>query len=412
MRSITYTLLVGMLACTCISQAEMRDWKDKQGRKIQAELVSCDGTTVSLKLRSGKTVPLPITKLCDEDQSFLNEQSSDIDSDNGDTGAGQLTPPNFAQPWPESIKTDENFEVKTIKEGPDQFIYESPHFKYISDAKLGLQLIRAMGRMFEATYDINKSLPIANKPTRDPQVKFPIFLFEKKSDYIAAGGPPDAAGVQITKGNDPTEPYGHVLVPFESLGVQKVGSGYRMDRAKDFHTLIHEVTHQLMGREVKQASWFTEGTAEYVGMTPYSNGRFALSNNRSSIVASVTAYGKGKENKGRALGKDINLPYSLEEFMNMDYASFTGNDGNTNYGIAPLLIYYFYHGDGTGDAAQIKAYIKALQKGTPEVEAQQLLLNKRTWAQLDDAISKFWRRAGITLKFAKKQVSQNENSAK
>ncbi|XBD75306.1 hypothetical protein ABFY27_04965 [Akkermansia massiliensis] len=78
-----------------------------------------------------------------------------------------------------------------------------------------------------------------------------------------------------------------------------MGSTYIIDRDKDSSTLIHELTHQLMSPEAKQASWFCEGSAEYMGMTPYSGGRFNFGANRSHIVSRVTEY--GKKNTGAAL---------------------------------------------------------------------------------------------------------------
>ncbi len=43
-----------------------------------------------------------------------------------------------------------------------------------------------------------------------------------------------------------------------------MGSTYVIDRDKDASTLIHELTHQLMSSQAKQASWFCEGSAEYM----------------------------------------------------------------------------------------------------------------------------------------------------
>lgn len=394
-------LLIVSLVLSGLASAEPRDWKDRQGRKVTAEFVSYDGTKVTLKLPSGKTTALPVSKLSDEDKQFLDGMKEQTP---GETSAGEgvIDPENFDAPWPGDVKTVEDFQVQVIKEGPDEFIYESPHFRFICTARLGVQLIKNVGRLFEATYDANKALPIANKPTRIEGIKFPIYLYEKKEDYIAAGGPPDSAGVQMSSSN-PNEPFGKILVPAESVGIKLVGKNFRTDREGDVKTLVHEITHQLMGREVKQASWFIEGTAEYVGMTPYSPGRFNFKGTREGIKAGVTAYGKEKK-RGRALGKEINIPYTLEEYMNMPYSEFTGFNANMNYGIAPLIIYYFYHGDGEGDGAKIKKYIKDLQSGTPEKDAQKILLDNRSWKELETSICKFWRSKGITLEF-KKPVS-------
>lgn len=394
-----------ILACalSSVGSAETRDWTDRQGRKVSAEFVSFDGKKVTIKLASGKTTSIPAPKLSDEDQQFLKEQSSSSESSestssqvSNSSGSETLSSSNFDAPWPKDIKTVEDFKVEAVKDGPDEFIYESPHFQFHCTAKLGVQLIRNIGRIFEATFDVNHALPIANTPTRKEGVKFPIYLFEKKEDYIAAGGPPKSAGVFIGSGVGT----GKILVPAESVGIKLVNKSFRVDREGDIKTLIHEITHQLMGNEVKQASWFIEGTAEYVALTPFRTGRFLFGGTRGNIEAYVTGY--GKDNKGgRALGKEIQVPITLKEYMNLPYSEFTGTNSSMNYGLAPLLIYYFYHVDGKGDGARIKKYIQALQSGTPENKAQEILLDNRPLAELEKAISKYWRSAGVNIEFKK-----------
>ena len=176
-----------------------------------------------------------------------------------------------------------------------------------------------------------------------------------------------------------------------------MGSTYVIDRDKDASTLIHELTHQLMSSQAKQASWFCEGSAEYMGMTPYAGGRFNFGANRSHIVSRVTEYGK-KNTGGRALGDDFEAP-GLEAYMNMPYSQFTGENANLNYGLAALMAYYFYHMDGKGDARRIKNYMKAIQSGPSEKEAQKLLLDGRSYEELAKEIEQKWRKAGVKIRF-------------
>lgn len=86
-----------------------------------------------------------------------------------------------------------------------------------------------------------------------------------------------------------------------------MGSTYVIDRDKDASTLIHELTHQLMSSQAKQASWFCEGSAEYMSMTPYAGGRFNFGANRSHIVSRVTEYGKKIRGDG-PLGMTLRHP--------------------------------------------------------------------------------------------------------
>lgn len=54
--------------------------------------------------------------------------------------------------------------METIKEEPGEYIYETPHFRFICDAKLGTGMIKRLGLLFEATHLANKTLPIGNSP--------------------------------------------------------------------------------------------------------------------------------------------------------------------------------------------------------------------------------------------------------
>ena len=62
------------------------------------------------------------------------------------------TADNYHLPWPRSVKCPDNFKVETIKEEPGEYIYETPHFRFICDAKLGTGMIKRLGLLFEATH--------------------------------------------------------------------------------------------------------------------------------------------------------------------------------------------------------------------------------------------------------------------
>lgn len=370
-----------------LSPAEGRTWTNTQGKTLEAEFVKLDGQKAVLPRAGGQTVTIPLNQLSKADQDFIAGQG---------TAAAPANPAdNYKQPWPRTVKCPDNFKVETIKEEKGEYIYETPHFRFICDAKLGAGMIKRLGLLFEATHLANKTLPIGNIPPHDDSAKFPAYLYEKFSTYQENGGLEGTAGIFL--GTTRPGDRGRILVPFQSLGVKSMGSTYIIDRDKDATTLIHELTHQLMSPQAKQASWFCEGSAEYVAMTPYAGGRFNFGSNRSHIVSRVTEYGK-KNTGGRALGDDFEAP-GLEAFMNMPYTQFTNENANLHYGLAALMAYYFYHMDGKGDAQRIKNYMKAIQSGTSEKEAQKLLLDGRTYEELAKEIEQKWRKAGVKIRF-------------
>jgi small nuclear ribonucleoprotein (snRNP)-like protein len=385
------------LACalTWNVQAEMRNWTSRSGETVQAELVDIDEQqNLILKTSSGQHVAINVNDVSKSDQEWIIAQ---VKEPTATQEVESNQPTNFDKPWPQDAKADTDVEVTTVQEGPDLFIYETPHFRYTCDAKIGPSIIRKLSIVFETAYAANKALPLNNAPTVDPNYKFEAYLFDKIEDYYQAGGKPGTAGIQIWRTG--MGKYGRVLCPFASLGVKKSGKTYVSDsKVKDMSVLIHEITHLLMSNAVKKEGWFTEGSAEYVGLSPFNAGRINFRGNKKSIIQSVTAYGAKGKKGGRALGKDINVG-SLEKFMDMSYEEFTGSNAMKNYGVAPLLVYYFYTADGKGDAAQIKKYVKALQSGATTDEAKKQLLGDRSWSDLEKSISAFWKRSGINLSF-------------
>jgi hypothetical protein len=253
-------------------------------------------------------------------------------------------------------------------------------------------VVRGFALMFEATHLFCRSLPLALDGGKKTDGKLEIRLFEQYDDYIAAGGMQGSAGVFIGG-------RALVLVPLDSLGVRKVGSGYMLDRDKSSKTLPHELTHQLTPRLYfarGSMGWFTEGIAEYVAVTPYRSGAFSVRGNHKDIIDYTTAYGS-KNTGGRALGENIQID-DLKKFMLQDYGEFLQYP-QINYGCSLLITYYFLQMDGDGDAKRIKSFLKALRDGKTGEDAIAVLLDGRSYEQLGEEINKAWERRGISLTF-------------
>jgi hypothetical protein len=278
-----------------------------------------------------------------------------------------------------------------------EFIYQSRNYEYKCDVRLNKSVVKPFSEMFEATYDYCRTVPLAlngSAKGRKDGKKLPILLFETKDSYIQAGGPPSSAGVFMTMNNT-------VMVPLESLGVKKVGSGYMVDRSKSNRTLSHELTHQLTPHayyEEGAMGWFTEGIAEYISTTPYQNGTYRVRGNLDDIKAYVTGF--GKEGKGgRNISETINLQ-SLKSYMLQSYSSFT-SDSSFNYGFGQLMTYYFIHMDGNGDRKRLVAFLKALHEGKTGEEALAFLLDSLTFEELEKEIAAKWKKERITINFGK-----------
>ena len=385
---------------------EARSWTDNQDRKIEATLVRGDAQTVVLQLADGREVPFPLAKLSLADRDYVEKSRALLPSmkalakpavtPNKPTPETKDDGVNFDAPWPERIKFSEDPEVKTVEEDAEKkrFIYESANYRYVCDVRLAQSVVKGFAVMFEATHLYCRSLPLGIAGGEKTDGKHLILLFEEFSDYVKAGGPPESAGVFIGG-------RGVVMVPLTSLGVRPVGSGYMLDRDKSNKTLPHELTHQLTPQPYFRKGamgWFSEGVAEYIAVTPYRAGSYNVRGNLKDIVDYATGYGS-KDMGGRALGTKITLP-ALKEFMLQDYSKFLENP-QTNYGCGLLVTTYFFYLDGEGDAKRIKAFLKSLHDGKKGEAPLDLLLDGRSFEQLEADIVKGWSRKGVDFTFGK-----------
>ncbi len=380
------------LLLTLASGAEPRTWTDTQGRKIEATLLRIDGKTVILKLKDGREVPYPLTKLSDADRKNVEESHEKLEAQPpAEVVSNEL---NFDAVWPDLVKFTEDPEIVTVVEDADkkQFLYESANYRYVCDVRLSKSVVKGFAVMFEATHLYCRTLPLAINGGVKTDGKYKILLFETTEGYEKAGGPAGSAGVFIGSKNA-------VLVPLDSLGVKPVGSSYMLDRDKSSKTIPHELTHQLSPDcyfAEGAMGWFSEGLAEYVAITPYRSGAFSVRGNQRPIMEYVTGYG-AKNMGGRALGTKINLP-DMKTFMLQDYASFQ-EQPQLGYGCGLLMTTYFLHMDGEGDGKRMKAFLKALHAGTEGEDALKVLLDGRTFEKLQEEFAKAWSRKGVDFTF-------------
>jgi hypothetical protein len=251
-----------------------RPWKDAKGRTIEAELVSFDGTTATLKVVSGNVVLVPANSLCAEDQAFLKSQ-------------GKASPKNpviavESRKWPDTVEVPSAEIDKLLLVSGDaaarKFVYRSTSFEFTSQAKLLPSLMKEVARTFEATKRLVTALPwgIDCHPP-DGMERYLAALYESRADYVAAGGPENSGGVYMTK--DKT-----FRIPFQSLGIKKLGQSYTRDDNYSNDTLVHEITHQMMHDYLLYLpKWVIEGSAEFTEMMPYKSGTFRVGSHAKGV---------------------------------------------------------------------------------------------------------------------------------
>ena len=122
-----YLVTGALCSLSFLPLAQGRTWTSVQGKSLEAEFVRLDGQKAVLKRSGGQTVSIPLAQLSREDRDFIAAR--------GKGGAASSNPAdNYHLPWPRTVKCQDNFKVETIKEEQGEYIYETPHFRFICDA--------------------------------------------------------------------------------------------------------------------------------------------------------------------------------------------------------------------------------------------------------------------------------------
>jgi len=424
-----WKLVPGVFAAACatllsssphVVAGELRAWKSTDGRLVEAEFLGLADGQVKIKSADGREFTVPLERFSAEDQEYARkaaEVPANVVAGGAMDGSGEGetvdlnsgAAPQAEKTWPRGMAIADKPVVEVVIEDAEakRFVYRSPHYEFECDSKLGANVVREFGRLFEATYLLNCKLPLDWKPQPEPLRKhFLAKLFTNRQDYYSAGGSEGSAGI-YSSGKKA------LMVPLSSLGVKMVGSRVSLDKADSGAngTLIHEITHQMMNNWLgRLPTWFIEGSADYTELLDYNaSGRF-----------SWTGIRKNLQNMARVKNRFEPLPFNmldLQELMEISSSDWSaaltkkvkapkvsggwGKQSSQNYGSACLLTYYFYHLDGEGDGANVIAWVRAVEKaegGKDKIELiREHLLRGRSYAQLAEEVQKGLKRAGVDI---------------
>ncbi len=265
-----------------LAQAEPRNWTNTQGKQIQAEFGGIKDGQVTLILANGQSAIVALTGLSAEDQAWVRLNASKaILSVVDPADASRVS-------WdkrrmPTEVKEPMLYmNIKVVKEGPGQCIYESGHFQFKTSAKLGPILMKDVCRAFESTYELVRLMPwgIVPRP-EEGRKKFQAELYALRDQYLATGAPTWSAGVYVRKDKV-------FRMPFKELGISDTvganGAYYRKGAVNN-DTITHEITHQMMHEYLPYMPvWLIEGMAEYTSNLPYKGGVFSVGGDGAAFV--------------------------------------------------------------------------------------------------------------------------------
>ena len=326
-----------------------RKWSITGGASFQASVASFDGTNAVFRMPNGSRAQAPAAKLSAEDQLFLTEWQKKQPI--------KVVLPDVVGVDSAQVKA----EVVSEDAVAEKFVYRTAHFEFESQGKFAQTLLREVARDFEATYELVKALPWNVTPRPPSGEFFRARLLKDKAAYFAAGGLTGSGGVYKSREE-------LFLVPFESVGVKVVGKSYAKDEKFESHTMVHELTHQMMHFYLDfLPQWVVEGAAEYTGILPLKTGRFRVSAAKSGLKDYVEFL------KKRTVD-GVPEPYPLDQLFtitNEQWNSVLGQDSKAShrlYFTSYLLVYYFMRLDGKGDGQLFARYFREVSTAEKDVE--------------------------------------------
>ena len=363
--SFRLAALLALLTCSSVAAEEAgqaREWTSADGKKITGLMLGTEGDAVAIKLATGKTSKIPLSRLSEADREFVTKK-------------GWALPKPWKQ-WPTDIKINlDEVEVESLP-ADGKFIYRTQHFEIVSAAELAPAVVKDIGRIFEGTYRLLEASPwgILARPKDN---HFRAELYRTREAYIQAGAPATSAGVYMTQRKV-------FMVPFESLGLKETPKGWQRTSDYTTKTLIHELTHMLMDDALQtMPMWLIEGAAEYMELMPMRIGAFSPKGHSGALRE------HNKQEPAFPLGATFSMTQSAwqngGEEPEPDPAPGPGGVTRRTGGMALrgqpnenipklyhaglLLTYYFVHLDGDGDAARLQRFIAASVKNADRMQA-------------------------------------------
>jgi hypothetical protein len=238
------------LAALCAAAAEPpRTWSPRTGAPFEASLLAADGLRATIDVPGRGKAVVVLADLSLQDASFVREWR-------GESRLRPLIDPERLAPWPAQAVA-ESTEVRFAGEDAGTFVFESAHFRMISEVKLPLSTVRELATVCEATRALLIALPLGLHAGGERE-KYAIHFAATAEAYRALGGASGTGGFYD----------GHrrrMLMLLPNLGIERRPTGLVLGQQRNLFILRHEVTHQLLAAwHGPWPMWLNEGVPEFV----------------------------------------------------------------------------------------------------------------------------------------------------
>lgn len=382
------TRIIKRLAFACLVLAALRaagaeaprTWSPRAGAPFEASLLAADGLRATFDLPARGKAVVALADLSLQDAGFVREWRAA-------SRRRPLIDPDRLAPWPAQAAA-ESTEARFVGEDAGTFVFESAHFRLISELKLPLGTVRDLATVFEATRALLIALPLGTHAGGERE-KYPVHFAATAESYQQLGGAGGSGGSY-----DPRRRRMLVLLP--NLGIEQRPTGLVLDHRRNLFVLRHEVTHQLLAPwQAPWPMWLHEGFAEFVAALPFAQDRYTLSNPGAGLHSYVLKWRTKRDGRTLRLVPPARLmAISGSEWLQ----SVEQTSAYDCYNSAALLTWFFLQQDGGRPFA---AFIDALRRGVPVEEAERVhLLRGKSREALAVEVMALAKRMGLEVKLA------------
>ncbi len=150
------------------------------GQSFEGKLKKIQNQVVTLVEANGRVRPIRYSSLSSYSQQQI-KQWAQKQGGSIDYASWIGTPESaFRKSWPGTVYAPVSSGAKAVysefKKG--RYVYESTHFRFVSDAKLEPKVVNRFAKLFETTHKLLTSMPVnPSCQYRDQDEKYMIYLF-------------------------------------------------------------------------------------------------------------------------------------------------------------------------------------------------------------------------------------------
>lgn len=359
--------------------------KTDDGERYSGKVLMVDRGVVFLRSKDGKINWIAVDSL---DKASLAAVDGWAKSQGGDlTYASWMKTPDsgFSKMWPSIIYGQSSVHLVTRRDLSKDgiFVHESQHFRFVTDADLEMDVLKAFAARCESTREFCKALPFNLAVNYyEGGYKCDIHIYKRHSNYISAGG---VGGSTVSYNGQ----YNRTLL-YLKFDAKDDAEAF----TRSISLSIWSVVQQMLGPN-DYGSWFEEGLGLYVATTPYANGQYRISRDKKQLVEMVKTIYLAEPSKEIIPENEVVLP-KLRQLVGSEF----GNRSPRYQAAALLMVDYFCRVDSQGRAEGVRKYVKAIQKGERVREAAGLLLGGRPYDVVEKEMVKYYALQGLEVSFS------------